>query len=247
MVPKRIGLVIYTLFKVSVLFSQDICSDIDSDDESDYGYRSFEGKCEGLYLSEISVPDLAEIRSFTFWYEPDDYKFSQDFTLNWKESETLHYLRSESLTSDILYRMDSKVSSSSYTWKTKDVLRHIDLTQSEIGILCWKENSVGETRRNVYLPLEIDRNRNSMDKTHYRLVIWTWEELKSISASIYRRSNDEVKLINDKIEPEYSFHFGTEEPIMLKIPSQQEGLYFITISLESIYGGGSSLQFWFEV
>ena len=141
-----------------------------SDDPLSYRLRG--DRCEGTYAQNVSGSSRLLVASFVESFETMDTSTTPlrvEWTPPGRESIRL---RAYSIKPGLFYRMETARPGSSplYTWPT-DVLRGLDISNADIGVVGTISMTVGGARRDVLVPLRIHQHATPPRSTRYRVTV----------------------------------------------------------------------------
>jgi hypothetical protein len=236
--------------QVSALLAQSPCDPALSQASTDRnGYRQRGDRCEGIYIQEVSSPALRVV-SFTDSVENFKPESGKNLRVEWSlPSATVPvHLRASALRSHLYYRFDTArpAGSASYDW-SPSVLQALELTKRELGVLAWYTQPVGNTKRDVYLPVRIGQQGAPARAQRYRLVLVPGTELTEVFVTLSSVKPDGrpgTFVLRDQPLKRgfYPADRGISVPI---IGLQAPGLYYLEISATLRAGGSSTDRLWF--
>lgn len=190
--------------------------------EGEIGYRDRGGRCEGLYVQEVSG-DALEVVSFTTEFK--DFPFRQDspLVLTWPQAGHADVrLRASGLKRELYYRMDSLLpaGTTSYQWPS-DILSRLGLSENNIGILGWTDDAFGTSKGKLYLPLQLHQQAGASVQTadSYKIALLSNVELEEVYVSLYPLDRDghKGKAIRSNSKLDQGF-YPADRPIYFRIP-----------------------------
>ncbi len=209
-----------------------------------HGYKKRGDRCEGIYGQEIDNRTL-EIRSFTKGSLNYDLKSTKFLSLKWAKPPFGNELKIEgkSLLRKLYYKMDTQqsISSKVYTWPT-NLLSRLNITESQVGWTAKTTSEVNGKFMDIYIPIMIDSNQNTVISEKYELVIFPGVELREVYISVVAiefSSDFEKEIItNKKLERK---KFFAKQVINIPITGIKEsGLYRVDIDVAREFGGTSN-------
>ncbi len=222
---------------------------LEHDTVNAYGYRMRDDRCEGIYIREVSS-SILRIASFTESFEDYDLNLSKDIMIEWNKSpgENVVRLRAQGLKRRLYYRMDTirPAGNTSFAWSTA-ILTALKLQQKDIGAVGFTNYSVGNTDRDVYIPLRIKQKGNPAQNGNYKLVLLPGVELKEVFLSVAPVGIDgRLKtFIKDSDALGYGF-YPADRGIEVSISGLKEpGIYYVGIGAILGSAGSYSLELWF--
>ena len=210
-----------------------------------YSYRMRGDRCEGVYIQEVAGAPLS-IVSWTAAFADYNLASRQPLRLEWdpvKGGDSIR-LRAQALRRRLYYRMDAQRSagSKSYQWPS-DLLAAVQIPRDEIGVVGWAEATVGNARREVYLPLHIAQGGRPAATGEYHLVLLPGTELKEVYLTIEGAAGEPVL---KKGEPLGYGYYPAERPVDVPVAAPREaGIYRLEIGATHRSGGASTAELWF--
>lgn len=213
-----------------------------------YGYRLRGDRCEGIYIKDVASTTLL-VASLTESVEDLNPASGQSLLVEWTAlgSESIR-LRAYSLIHRLYYQMDSlrPAGRTSYIWPM-DLLAALNFRKNDLGIVAWTSYQVGNTKREVYLPLRIRRQAAAGKSRGYQLVLLPGIELTEVFISLAPVKKDEslgAFFIKDKALG-YGY-YPAERGVTITIPElKMPGIYYLEIGATLRAGGSSSAKVWF--
>ncbi len=158
---------------------------LDPPGDNPYGYRLRGDRCEGIYIEEVSgsVLHISSLTASTPSFDPASGK---KISLTWKTGENRTvYLRAQSLTQRLYYRMDTQTRTpgNRYLW-SPELLDALSIAPKEIGLIAWIKEYIADTERNVYLPVSILQDNIGPIKSPYQLMLLPGHELEEVYLSL---------------------------------------------------------------
>jgi hypothetical protein len=136
--------------------------------------------------------------------------------------------------------------SSPYTWQP-NLLAALKLKREELGFTARTSNLVGETKRDVYLPLRIRQKGPAARSRSYQAVIVPGIELAEVYYSLapVGRDGRPGAFIKKDQALGYS-HYPGDRGINLKLPElRTPGIYYLSIGVTFMAGGSTTAEVWF--
>lgn len=218
--------------------------------DNPYGYRPRGDRCEGIYVQNVaSVPLIvASFTESTIDYELDAGKPLHVGWRNLSGNTSPVRLRAQGVKRRLYYRMDTfrPADATSYVWPS-NLLTALNIQKQDIGILGVIGHPIGQTDRDIYLPLRVTQKEVFARSGPYELVLFSGLELSEIFVSLAQlRENGEPETYVQYEEPLGYGYYPAEQPITVRIPGlNRAGIYRLEIG-SIIRGGGTfSLSFWF--
>jgi len=216
--------------------------------ENPLGYRLRGDRCEGIYFQELSSAALAVV-SFTEFFTDFDVSSPKDLRVEWMSpgNETVR-LRAVSLRPRLYYRMDTHrpAGPTVYNWPT-DILRALKLSKNEIAVVAWIQRPLGGTSRDLYVPLRVRQQGDSVRASSYQLTLLPGVQLDEVFISLAPVEADgrqSTFLISDKKLGRGYYPAGRSVRIPIEKPAQP-GFYYLEIGAPLTSGGSSALRAWF--
>jgi hypothetical protein len=243
---------LFQLFLPSSAFSVDYCDPTLVQVPRDpLGYQIREDRCEGQYLQEAAGTDaILILASLTEVFEAYDLTDDDILNVEWTAPEEQNIqLRAQGLRPRLLYRMDTlrPPVPPSYQWPL-DMLKALDISQEEIGVVGWMRYPLNGGSKDVYLPLRIYQQQERNRSQEYRLVLWPGRELTEVFVSLATIQPDgspksflegwDGKMLK------YGY-YPAERGIEFTIPKPQEpGVYYLEVGATLRSGGVITLEHW---
>ena len=212
-----------------------------------YSYRLRGDRCEGTYIQEVAGAPLS-IVSWTESFEKYDLAAKRPLLIQWEiggASDAVR-LRSASLRRRMYYQMDAvrPTGSKSYTWPT-DLLGALQIPKEELGITGTARIRVGQTDRDVYLPLRIAQDGKPAASGSYHLTLLPGVELQEVFLTLSAVKGNQTTVVKDG-EPLAYGYYPAERPIEATVsPPPPAGIYRLEIGATHKGGGVSSVELWF--
>ena len=211
-----------------------------------YGYRLRGDRCEGVYVQSVAGTPLL-VAGFTATFDQYDVRTVQSLDVGWSApAEGQIQLRAYGLRRKLHYRMDASLPSSrrSYKWPA-EILRGLEIPQSDVGIAGWIRSHVGRINGDVYLPLRIGAERARPET--YTLVLLPSLALSEVYVSVapVDANGRATKYIRDEEPLKYNYYpaeLAIEIPIS-GLPAP--GLYYVLIGADLQGGGSLTSELWF--
>ncbi len=210
-----------------------------------WAYSQREGRCEGLYVEQVSGDALA-IVSFTSAFDDFDFDSGKPVVVEWTSPRAgqLH-LRARSLEPKVYYRMDSMqpAVAESFRWPV-EVLAGVGIERASLGVLGSMERCVGGKTRRVLVPLRIGQAGGTVAKETYELMVRPGVELKEVYLSVARVNDDGVEedYLVDEAPLEY-FYYPAERAFPIELPNlPRKGLYYILVVAELTDGADTAIE-----
>jgi hypothetical protein len=156
-------------------------------------------------------------------------------------------LRSYSLRRKLYFRMDSRRSAgdTSYQWPT-NLLRALRLSRSDIGVVAWVVLPVGETTRDVYVPVRIRGKGDSAPPRRLEMMLLPAAELTEVFVSLATvRADGGVGTYLQRDQPLGHGFYPAERGIRIPLPAvKASGTYLVEIGATLREGGAVTTRFW---
>ena len=212
------------------------------------GYRLRGDRCEGRYIKEMASTTLL-IASLTSFFEDYDLSSGEDLMVKWVAPDDAGiWLRAQGLKRRLYYRMDTMrpPGSTSYTWST-NILAAMNIPRQALGIVGWTRYSVGETKRDVYVPLQIIQQGNPIRSHNYQVVVLPGCELKEVYISLAPVSMDGHPGVFLRSEEVLGYgYYPANHGIPISISDlEAAGVYYLEIGATLTGGGSSTIEIWF--
>ncbi|MEJ7830950.1 MAG: hypothetical protein WKF91_22280 [Segetibacter sp.] len=232
------------------LRSQGICDpSLPRIKDGSIGYRDRGDRCEGLYINPVSSTTLF-VASFTKHFENYDLNAGNALLIEWDKprgKKEIH-LRAQSIKQRLYYRMDSYRSGGNtfYAWPS-GLLASLKISRKDIGVVGRTKLLVGQTERDVYLPLRIRKQDEPKPTGTYKLILMPGVQLTEIYitlASVGRDGSPE-KFLRTEQSLGYGF-YPADRAVEIKIETPKDkGIYYLKVGAQIRSGGTKALEFWF--
>jgi hypothetical protein len=212
------------------------------------GYRLRGDRCEGIYAKEVGSTTLL-VASMVESVEDFNPASDQNLFVEWKAPGNADIrLRAQALRHRLYYQMDTirPSGSSPYTWRL-NLLAAFNLRKNELGFTARTSTPVGETRRDVYLPLRIRRQGPAARSRSYQAVLVPGIELAEVYYSLAPVGQDGRSGAFIKKDQALGYgHYPAERGITLKLPElKTPGIYYLRIGATFRAGGSTTAEVWF--
>ncbi len=213
-----------------------------------FGYRMRGDRCEGIYVREVASATLL-VASLTESFENYDLSLGKDLLVEWTTlGDGSFRLRALGLKRRLYYRMDTvrPPSVTSYTWPS-NILTALSIPRKNIGVIGWTQYTVGETKRNVYVPLRVSQQKDPMRRGTYQLVLLPGRELKEVFVSMATVGTDghPKAFLRDGEALEYGY-YPAERGIVIPISDvEAPGIYYLEIGAILRSGEATAVELWF--
>jgi hypothetical protein len=213
------------------------------------GYRDRGGRCEGIYIKEVGSTALL-VASFTESFENYQVQSGQPLQVEWDNPPDAGpvRLRAQSLRRRLYYRMDSEqpAGSASFRWPS-DVLASLNILKNDVGLVGTTRMTLGQTTRDVLVPLRIRQQSAPVRTGRYRLVLLPGAELQEVFISLAKPGPNGLPkvFIKDGVKLGYGF-YPAERGIEIPIEGLTEaGAYYLSIGAAFRNGEASTVEVWF--
>lgn len=214
------------------------------------GYRLRVDRCEGIYVKEVAGNSTLVIASLTKSFERYDPALGKDLIVEWPAvGNERVWLRAYSLRHKLYYRMDTvrRPGSTSYLWPS-GMLGTLDIEKKDLGVVSWIMHSVGNVKRNVYLPLRIAQQKSTPGTSdHYTLLLLSSVELEKVFISLAApESNGRPGGFLRRDEELGYGYYPPDRPIDISISELiKPGIYHLEIGATLRAGGSTATELWF--
>ena len=243
------GLMLLLLIS-AMTFGQGYCdSTLLQSAQGTLGYGPRGDRCEGIYAKPVGSTTLL-VASFTSFF--DDFKAGngQALTISWKKPPTHNkvHIRVQGVKRHLYYRMDTvhPPDSSTYRWPS-NVLASLNVGKKDIGIVGTTTLKLGETEKEIYLPVTLNQGKTTVTETGFHLLLLPGMELKEVYVSLAVTGADgkPAKWIKKAEKLGYGY-YPAERAIGIPIKRLPEpGIYTVEIGATLINGGSASFNLWF--
>ena len=211
-----------------------------------YGYRLRGDRCEGVYINEVAATlRVASLTSSLADFNPTS---SRNVLIEWTAigNQPVH-LRANSLRERLYYQMDSfrPTASASYSWPT-DLLAALGLGRNDLGLTASTSYQVGNTKREVFLPIRI-KGQSASKTRNYQLVLLPGVELAEVFMSLAPVKDDgSLGPFIIKDQAQQSGYNAANRTLTIRIPEvTSSGIYYLEIGAVLRTRGSTSTQVWF--
>jgi hypothetical protein len=212
--------------------------------EDSYGYRQRGDRCEGVYVQEVS----ASLWVASFTREPLQLAPQPDsLRLTWSPRDAEVHLRADALRPRVHYRMDAvrPVLSTGYVWNTS-LLNFFRLEQKELGIVAWSQMRLGDTNRQLYVPVGVNEAKSG-PPTAGEVILVPGAELRELYLTFALLKPDGTPA--DYIAKDKPLRYGyypAQRGVPIELPPwKTPGIYLLEFGAELATGGVSSERIWF--
>ncbi len=230
------------------LFAQEHCDPLLQRPAGDMlGYGPREGRCEGRYLQATTTTLF--LASLTESFENFDSNSGESLIIEWiaPGNESVH-LRAQGIRPRLYYRMDSirEPGSRSFNWPT-NILKALEISRRDIGVVGWTQHSVGGVTRDVYVPLRIRQEENVTQSHSYRVVLLPGSELTEVFYSLAPVQEDgHIGIfLMDGNELKYGYYPAKRAiEFEISVPGDQR-IYYLEIGATLRSGAVVTIELWF--
>jgi hypothetical protein len=213
-----------------------------------YGYRLRGDRCEGEYSRPVDSTTLL-IASLTESVEDFVPATDHELTVEWMTPGNAEiHLRSQALRRRLYYRMDTirPAGSTSYAW-TPNLLAAFNLKRNELGTVAWVSYPVGNTKREVYLPVRIRQQASAVRSRSYQLTLLPGVEFAEVFYSLAPVGTDgRPGAFIKKDQPLEYGYYPAERQINIQMPElKSPGIYYVSIGATRKAGGSTTAEMWF--
>jgi len=215
--------------------------------ESPFGYRLREERCEGIYAREVAGTTLM-LASFTKQFGDYGAVFPKFLSVAWSApSANPVRLRGNSLRSQLYYQMDTvrPPGTNSFSWPA-DILAGLNIRKPDLGVVASASMRVGDTEREVYLPVRIGPSSQAPPGKH-DVVLLSDQELSEVYLTLTELGLDgrPNRVLRRNAPLAYGF-YPAQRAIHFGLPEiSGRGVYLLTAAATLRSGGSYRLQFWF--
>jgi len=164
-------------------FAQDCDTSLKPKDDPQYGYRERDNRCEGFYISDVSIPnlDVISVLQGKLYYDLDISE-RVDISSEIVKDKTI-YVRAQAIPLKTYYRMDTKLlPNTTLEWPIKDVILPNNLSYKKIGLLGWYMSG----KNQIYVPLETKAKVNALKNDNIiRIIFRSTVDLENINYAWY--------------------------------------------------------------
>jgi hypothetical protein len=187
------------------------------------------------------------VASFTIAFEDYDLASGKPLRVEWPQvGEQEIQLRARGLRWKLYYRMDTvrQGQEPSFTWPTS-LLAALNIPQHDVGIMGWTRYTMGNTERQLYLPLRITQTGGKPGKNIYHLVLFPGVELQEVFVSLATVNEDgqPASFLQDG-KPLRSGFYPAQRRIDVSLAGfPRPGFYYVEIGATLQRGGATSVEF----
>jgi hypothetical protein len=212
-------------------------------------YRVRGDRCEGIYIKEVAGSANLLIASFTEAFENYNAASGTDLIIDWKAPDGGDVrLRAYALRRRLYYRMDTlrPTGSTSYVWPPS-LLAALNIAKRDLGVVGWLSYPLGNTKREVFVPLTIRPRGMTARSRSYQLILLPGVELTEVFISLAHVAADGRPDRSIKRDAPLSYgYYPAERGITIPIPELPvPGIYSMEIGATLRESGSSTMRFWF--
>lgn len=210
-------------------------------------YRLRGDRCEGTYEQKVSGSSRLLIASVVESFEAIDDSSAAPLEVEWTPPAPQPVaLRAYSIRPGLFYRMETvrPAPATSYTWPT-DILRALDITNADIGVVGTTSMQVGAKQQAVIVPLRISQRKpaaRSARSARYRVTVWPSQELADVFVTVALLGADGKPKTYVQRDENIAFGFYPAErgiDIPLKALTTR-GVYLVRVGATLASGGSAT-------
>ena len=214
------------------------------------GYRLRGDRCEGIYIKEVAGSSTLVVVSMTESFEQYDATSGKSLYVEWPAlGNERVWLRAYSLRRKLYYRMDAfrPPGSARYMWPS-GTLDALGIEKKDLGIVGWTPYTVGNAKRDVYLPLRITQQDGLIGGfKNYKVLLLSSVELEKVFISLVSldfNGRPDTFIRRDE-ELGYGY-YPPDRPIDISISGMRKpGIYHLEIGATLRTGGSAATELWF--
>jgi hypothetical protein len=212
-------------------------------------YRLRHDRCEGVYFEDVAGSGAFRIVSFTESMEGFEPGYGVNLLVSWTSPvrEPVR-LRAYGLTRRLYYRMDTvrPAGSNAYLWPS-DIAKSLGLSRADVGLVARTWHYLGNTKRELYLPIRVEKTGRPLVSGTYQFVILPIVDLSRLSLSLAPvRSDGMPGSFIKKAETLHGSPYPAERRIVISLPLLKgAGVYLAEITASLSAGGISTVAFFF--
>jgi hypothetical protein len=245
------GVLLYGASLKKPLFAQEKHCDPNLKQATDNpnGYYLRGDRCEGEYIKPVASTRLRVV-SLTEYVEDFNPTSNRPLLVEWTAPKNAGiHLQAHALRHRLYYQMDTirPEGSSSYTWPS-NLLSTFNLKRNELGFVAWASYLVGNTEREVYVPLLIRQQNANIRSGSYKVVLLPGAELSEVFISLAPVGPDgRAGAFVKRDEPLGYGNYPAEQGITITLPVlKTPGIYRLEIGATLRAGGSSTVPpVWF--
>ena len=211
-------------------------------------YRLRDGnRCEGVFVSNVSGSSSLRIASVARHYESFTDSATLPLRVEWTAPAGAPVrLRGYSLKAGVHYRMETvrPMSGSQYVWPTS-VLRSLQMKKADLGVVALTTMPVGDSVREVHVPVRISQTRPAADSARYQVVLWSSTELSEVFVSVTAidARGQPARSVQRDARLGYGFYPAARGIAIRLPPLGATGIYRVSIGAVRRSGGSSTTSF----
>jgi hypothetical protein len=196
----------------------------------EWGYGPRGDRCEGLYDAVVGAPGAMRPVSLL---EADLAIRAGSVDLRWTASPSNDDISIVVTGLGTLYRMDTRVRGTRYSWPT-DVLTGAAINTRHIGIVAVTSEMLGNRRRDVYLPVRL--GPKDAAARQYVLRFASPENLEDLTHKItaLTPNGDVDRVIVSPTPTPFAYRADDPPPIVLEFGTAPAGLYLVEIDAKRL-------------
>ncbi len=214
---------------------------------SPYAYQLRGDRCEGVYAREVAGTTLL-VASFTREFEDFGASIPALLKVRWTSpSGKPVRVRAYSLRSQLYYQMDTvrAAGGGSYVWPS-NVLAGLGLRRSDVGIVARTPAQVGDTERELYLPLRVGAAKQAA-APRFDLTLLSDQELVEVYIALTALGADgrAGRVLRANSALGHGF-YPAQRGIHISLPEVTgRGFYRLAAGATLRSGGSATIQIWF--
>jgi hypothetical protein len=155
-------------------------------------------------------------------------------------------LRAYSIRPGLFYRMETvrPAAATSYAWPT-DVMRALDVTNADIGVVGTTLMQIGTGQRAVVVPLRVSQRKPATRSPRYRVTVWPSQELKDVFVTVALLGPDGKPKTYVQRDENIAYGFyPAERGIEIRLKAlTTRGVYLVRVGATLASGGSATEQF----
>ncbi len=143
-------------------------------------------RCEGVFVQGVAGSSSLRIASLTASYDAFSDTSRLPLRVSWSApAGNPVRLRGYSLKSGLHYRMETvaPLLGGTYAWRT-NVLRALRMRKSDLGVVASMMMPLGDSLREVHLPVRVHQASPPTGDSAYELVLWSNTELSEVFVAV---------------------------------------------------------------
>jgi hypothetical protein len=214
--------------------------------DTPYAYRQRGDVCEGLYARDVGGRPLVVV-ALTSSVEEFIAADGSDLVLNWTPvADQPTYIRADALRPNLYYRMDAVVAAPGRELRwSPTLLKALDLTRGEIGIVAWTLHSVGTQMRAVLTPVRLRQKQADEVSAAWHLVVLPAVEMDEVYFTVtpVDAPGVEQPLVEDHALGRS--YYPADRPVQIELPSLPgSGIYRVDVAARVRAGGSATDTVW---